>query len=133
MQDSTDFSATDLTISGMADEGVRIDTNSTVTLLHNLTVTNSGLAGIYINGTTGTISGADVSNSGTSVSSYNAGQANADQRPLCRRPGRGGQRNVRRQPGLGHLPVRPGRGHRHRQHDLRQPMAWTSTATAATR
>ncbi len=78
VQDSTNFSATGLTISNMANEGVRIDTNATVTLLHNLTVTNSGLAGIYISGTTGTISGADVSNSGTSVSSYNAGQANED-------------------------------------------------------
>ena len=68
VQDSTGFSATGLTISGMALEGVRIDTNSSVTLLSGLTVSNSGLAGIYIDGTTGTISGADVTNSGTNAS-----------------------------------------------------------------
>jgi hypothetical protein len=67
VQNSTGFSATGLTISGMADEGVRIDTNSAVTLLANLTVTGSGLAGVYINGTAGTISNADITNSGTSV------------------------------------------------------------------
>jgi hypothetical protein len=51
----------------MANEGVRIDANSSVTLLNDVTVTYSGLAGIFIDGTTGTISGADVTNSGTAV------------------------------------------------------------------
>ena len=73
VQDSAGFASTDVTITGMADEGARIDTGSSVTLLANLTVTNSGLAGIYINGTTGTISDADVTDSGLTVSTYQAG------------------------------------------------------------
>ena len=73
VQNSTGFSATDETITDMADEGVRIDTNSTVTKLDRPDRQQSGLAGIYINGTTGSIIGADITNSGTSVSAYQAG------------------------------------------------------------
>jgi Ca2+-binding RTX toxin-like protein len=72
VQASASFSARNDTISGMANEGVRIDTGSSVSLLNNLTVMNSGLAGIYLSATTGTISGADVTNSGTAVSAYQA-------------------------------------------------------------
>ncbi|HTW68745.1 MAG TPA: right-handed parallel beta-helix repeat-containing protein, partial [Acetobacteraceae bacterium] len=76
VQNSTGFSATGLTVSNMAYEGIRIDTNSAVTLLDNITVTDTGLVGIYINGTAGTVGDANVSDAGTSVPTYDASDAN---------------------------------------------------------
>jgi hypothetical protein len=73
VQGSSGFSSTGVTVTGMAYEGVRIDTGSSVTLLKNPIVTNSGLAGIYINGTVGAISNANVTDSGLTVSTYQAG------------------------------------------------------------
>ena len=73
VQDSTNFSATGLTISDMAEEGIRIGAGSSVTLLNDITVTNSGLTGIYIDGTTGLLTGLTVSNSGTNVPTIDLG------------------------------------------------------------
>ena len=71
VESSAGFSASGLTITGMANEGIRIDSGSTVTLLNDITVTSSGLAGIYIAGTAGTISAAEVSHSGTDIGGPN--------------------------------------------------------------
>ena len=71
VQNSAGFSATGLTIAGMANEGIRIDSGSTVTLLDDITVTSSGLSGIYVDGTAGTISAVDITNSGSAKNSSN--------------------------------------------------------------
>jgi Ca2+-binding RTX toxin-like protein len=75
VQNSTGFSSTGLTITAMQNEGVRIDTNSTVTTLTGLSVSGSGLAGVYIAGNVGSIIGADITNNGTAVTQYQANTA----------------------------------------------------------
>ncbi len=70
VQSSTGFSATGDTVTGMAYEGVRIDTNSSVTLLKNLTVSNSGSVGIYDDAPTGSIIGANITGSGALLQTY---------------------------------------------------------------
>ena len=92
-----------------------------VTLLDDLTVMNSGLVGIYINGTTGTISDADVTNSGTSVSSYDADEANETSGLYVLGPIAAVSGTFDLNLGWGIYPVRSGRGRGHRQHGIRQP------------
>ena len=72
VQNSTNFSSTGVTVTAMTQEGVRVDTNSTVTKLSNLTVSGSGLAGVYINGTAGALTGLALTGNGTSLNSYQA-------------------------------------------------------------
>ena len=58
----------------MAYEGVRIDTNASVTLLKNLTVSNSGSVGIYVDAPAGSIIGLDVTGSGAGLNIYQYSQ-----------------------------------------------------------
>ena len=103
VQDGAGFSATGLTISGMALEGVRINTNSWVTLLSTLASRTRVSASTPPPPRTGTISGADVTNSGTNASKLDV--ATIEQRSPCLRirSNRGRQRHLLRHSGLGHL------------------------------
>ena len=73
---STNFTGSDLTITGHVDDGVRIESNSTVTKLERITASHTGGYGIYVDGLLGSLTGSTIHHNGdTGIRLNNPGNA----------------------------------------------------------